>query len=157
MDCIVPRNGSWCGRHSQGTCELRTPWVTTWGNSSQHQGGGINLKLRNVKTPWWFRSRPRPRFLRGNVFRQSPKRIFENGETKFVKHQIPYIYDWTKCLIECSERLWIVCECMIGFKIVFLINLFRAHYIPPTCTHRILSPHWVFLYSTLLYLLFLQD
>ena len=32
---------------------------------------GMTLKIMHVKIPWWFQSRPRPRFLRGNGFRQS--------------------------------------------------------------------------------------
>ena len=161
MDYIVPRNESWCGRYSQGTCELGTPWLTTWGNSSQHQGGVLVLD-----TLWNTKPLVVPIKTKGHGSWEEmdfgkPQRILIVEKERFCDTLklclwITLWNGWMTCCLIIS-RLYNLLWVYVWFKTMILINLFRAHYIPPSCTHGILSPHWVFLYSTLLYLLFLQD
>ena len=142
---------------------LRTPWVTTWGNSSQHQGGGFGFdQLNIVKNPLVVPIKATAMVLERKWISAIPQGFFGYGKPKVLRNLIFFpnlfyeIVDWHKCLIIDDLHEWFVLVCF-ELRLSFLISFFRAHYIPPTCTHGILSPHWVFLYSTLLYSLFLQD
>ena len=125
-------------------------------HESPHEGTQANTEVGDLdfincilwKTPWWFRSRPKAMVLERKCISANPQRIFGYGKSKVLRNLIFYlnlfyeIVKWHKYLIfdDLHECFVLVC---FELRLWFLISFFRAHYIPPTCTHETLPPHWV--------------
>ena len=124
MDYVVPRNESWWGRYSQGTCELGTPWLTTWGNSSQHQGGVLVLdKLWNTK-PLVVPIKTKGHGSWEEMDFGYPQRILIMENKVFVKLYL-WIDLWNggmTCLLEYVWIIWLSCVYDFDLRLLFVIS-----------------------------------